>query len=165
MVSVLISVTTADAVTREPTVHTHARTLTVAVHHLGDIRPPPSSPISSPRPATMATVTPSPVDATGTAEGQVTRRSALGHARALQLKWSEIERGNGSESVAHTNSPQRNTSTSVPPATVARGGRGSGLGRTTGRGNAATRANTTVAAGTPAMAGTGAELHQDHHLI
>lgn len=84
MVSVPISVTTADAVTRGPTVRTHARTLTVAVHHLADIRPPPSSPISSPRPATMATVTPSPVDATGTAEGQVTRGSAHAHARVLQ---------------------------------------------------------------------------------
>lgn len=166
MVSVPISVTTAGAVTREPTVHTHARTLTVAVHHLADIRPPPSSPISSPRPATMATVTPSPVDATGTAEGQATRGSVL--ARALQLRWSAIERGNGIESAALTNSPQRNTSTSVPPATVARGGRGSGPGRTTGRGSAATRANTTAAVaagGTPAMDGTGAELHQDHHLV
>lgn len=167
MVSVPISVTTAGAVTREPTVHTHARTLTVAVHRLADTRPPPSSPISSPRPATMATVTPSPVDATGTAEGQATRGSVLARARALQLRWSAIERGNGIESAALTNSPQRNTSTSVPPATV-RGGRGSGLGRTTGRGSAATRANTTAAVaagGTPAMDGTGAELHQDHHLV
>lgn len=158
MVSV-ISVTTAGAVTQELTVHT--RNLTVAVHHLVDIRPHPSSLISNPRPATMAPVTPKPVDAMGTAVGQVTRKS--GHARALQLKLSEIEIG--SESVALMNSPQRNTSTSEPLATAVREGRGSALGRTTGRGNAATRANTMVAAGTRATAGTGAEIHQDHHLI
>lgn len=163
MVSFVLSVTTAGAVTLEPTVHTRA--LTVAVHHLADIRPHPSSPISNPRPATMATVTPSPVDAMGTVEARVTRGSALVHARILQLKWIGIERGNGSESAALTNSPQRNTNTNEPPAIAARGGRGSALGRTTGRGNAATRANTTAAAGTRATAGTGAEIHQDHHLI
>lgn len=147
----VISVTTAGVVTREPTVHTRA--LTVVVHHLVDICPHPSSPISNPRPATMATVTPKPVDAMGTAAGQVTRESALGHARALQLKSSEIEIENGSESVALMNS-QRNTNTSEPLATAAREGRGSALGHMTGRGNAATRANTTAAAGTRAMAGT-----------
>lgn len=164
MVSV-ISVTTAGAVTREPTVHTRA--LTVAVHHLVDIRPHPYSPISNPRPATMAIVTPKPVDAMGTAAGQVTRESALGHARALQLKSSEIgiEIGNGSESAALMNSPQRNTNMSEPLATAAREGRGSALGRTTGRGNAATRANTTAAVGTRATAGTGVEIHQDHRLV
>lgn len=158
----VISVTTAGAVTREPTVHTRA--LTVAVHHLVDIRPHPSSLISNPRPATMAPVTPKPVDVMGTAAGQVTRESALGHARALQLKLIEI--GNGSESVALMNSPQRNTNMSEPLATAAKEGRGSALGRTTGRGNAATRANTMAAAvGTLATAGTDAEIHQDHHLF
>lgn len=160
MVSV-ISVTTAGAVTREPTVHTRA--LTVAVHHLVDIRPHPSSPISNPRPATMATVTPKPVDAMGTVVGQVTRESALGHARALQLK--SIEIGNGRESAALMNSPQRNTNTSELLVTAVREGRGSALGRTTGRGNAATRANTTAAAGTRVTAGTGVEIHQDHRLV
>lgn len=158
-----ISVTTAGAVTREPTVHTHV--LTVAVHHLVDIRPHPYSPISNPRPATMATVTPKQVDAMGTAAGQVTSESALGHARALQLKLSEIEIGNGRESAALMNSPQRNTNTSELQATAAREGRGSALGRTTGRGNAATRANTTATVGTRATVGTGVEIHQDHRLV
>lgn len=154
MVSVLFAATTVGAATREPTVHTHARAPTVAVHHLAATHPHRSSPTSSPRLATMATVTPRPVDAMATAEARATRGNAPGRARAPLLKWSGtgIERG----SAAHTNS-QRNTNMSGQPATALRGGSGSGPAPTTGRGSAATRANTMAAADTQAMGGTGAE--------
>ncbi len=82
------TVTTADAVTQGPTALAHVLALTVAVQRLEDIRPHPSSPISSPRPVTMATVTPSPVDATATAEEEdlVTRGSAHAHVHGLALQ-------------------------------------------------------------------------------
>lgn len=83
-------ITTADAVTQGPTVLAHVLALTVAVHRLEDIRPHPSSPTLNPRRATMATVTPSPADATATAEEEdlVTRGSARVHVHgpALQSK-------------------------------------------------------------------------------
>lgn len=160
--SVLVAVTTAGAATREPTVHTRARAPTVAARRLADTRPRPSSPTSSPRPATMATVTPRPADAMETAAAPVTRGNALapGHALARQSRWSEIGTERGSASAPLTNSPQRNTNTSEAPATAARGGRGSAPAPTTGRGSAATRANTTAAADTRATGAIGAERRQ-----
>lgn len=86
----LADITTADAVAQEPTVLVHDLALTVAAHRLGDISPHPSSPTSSPSPATTAIATPSPADGTATAEVEdpVTRGSAraLGRGPALQSK-------------------------------------------------------------------------------
>lgn len=88
--ALLADITTAGAAAQGPTVLAHVLALTVAVHRLGDIRPPPSSPTSSPRPATTATVTPRPADATATAEAAdlVTRGSARDrvHGPALRSK-------------------------------------------------------------------------------
>lgn len=85
----LADITTADAVAQGPTVLAHVLAHTVAVHHLGDTSPHPSSPTSSPRPATMATATPSPAGATATAEADLATRGsahALGPGPALQSK-------------------------------------------------------------------------------
>lgn len=87
----LADITIADAVAQGPTVLAHVLALTVAVRRLGDIRLPPFFPTSSPRPATMATATPSPVDAIATAEEEedlVTRGSAhvLAHDPARRSK-------------------------------------------------------------------------------
>lgn len=81
----LADITIADAVAQGPTVLAHVLALTVAVHHLGDIHPPPYFPTLSPRPATMATATPSPADVIATAEEEdlVTRGSAHVLAQGL----------------------------------------------------------------------------------
>lgn len=83
--SIFSSVTTAGAVVRGRTVLAHFLALTVVAHRLGDIHSHPSSPTSSPKPATMATVTPNLADVTATAV-VATRGSkpALGHGPALR---------------------------------------------------------------------------------
>lgn len=75
------TVTTADAVALGPTVHAHVLALTVAAHRLGATRPHPSSPTSSPRPATMAIATQNLVAATAAAGVEVL--DTKGSARAL----------------------------------------------------------------------------------
>lgn len=86
--SFVSTVTTADIAAQGPIVLAQDLAPTVAVHHLAGIRPRPSSPTSSPRPAIMATATQSPADATATAGDLVTRGSArvLGHGPALRSK-------------------------------------------------------------------------------
>lgn len=165
IISFVSTVTTADAVVQGPTVLAHVLTLTVVVHRLADISLLPSSPISSPRPATTATVIQSPVDATATAEDLVTRGSAhvLGHAPARLSKWKGTgrERGNGRESgtAAPMTSPQRNTNMSEVATIEETGERGRDLGPMTGteRGSVATRANTTAVVDILDTAATGVE--------
>lgn len=153
------TVTTADAVTRGRTVLAHALALTVVVRLLADIRPPPSSPTSSPSPATTATATLSPAVATATVAAQrLTSGSArvLARGPAVRSRWSgngsgtESANGRETESAAPSSSPRRNTSTSEEAVTVETGERGRGPGPTTGTGreSAATRANTTAAVAT-----------------
>lgn len=163
----LADITTADAVAQGPTVLVHVLALTVAAHHLGDISPHPSCPTSSPRPATMATATPSQADATATAVDLVTRGSVrvLGPGPVLQSKWTGTgtERGSVRETeiAALMTSLQRNTNTSEEVVIEEIGGRGKDLGPMTGteRGSVATRANTTAAVDTQGIAVTGAETY------
>lgn len=170
LVTLVSTVTTADVVALGPTVLAHVLALTVAVNHLDDISPHRSSPISSPRPATMAIMTPSPADAIATAEDLVTRGSAhvLGHGPALRSNWRETatERGNGreTETAAPMTSLQRNTNMSEQLVIEETGERGKDLGPMTGRGSVATRANTTAVVGTQDMAVTGAETHNRRDL-
>lgn len=88
--ALLADITTVDAVAQGPIVLAHVLALTVAVHRLGDTSPHPSCHTSSPRPATIATATPSRAGATATAEaeGLATRGSARvpGRGPALRSK-------------------------------------------------------------------------------
>lgn len=163
----LADITTADVVAQGPTVLAHALALTVAVQHLADISPRHSSPTSSPRPATIATASPSPAGVTATAaeEDPATRGSAhvLGPGPALRSRWTgtATERGNvkGTEIAAPSTSRRRNTNTTEELAIGETGGRGRDLGPMTGteRGSVATRANTTAVVDTQDTAVTGAE--------
>lgn len=163
----LADITTADAAAQGPTALAHVHARTVAVRRLVVISPHPSSPTLNQRPATTATVTPSRVDATVTAAGEVlaTKGSArvLGHDPAPQSKQTGTVSESGTVRETETAPPltshQRNTNTRGELVTEETGGRGRDLDPTTGteRGSVATRANTTAVVGTQDIAGIGAE--------
>lgn len=165
----LADITTADEAAQGPTALDHVHDPTVAVRHPVVISRHPSSPTLNQRPATTATVTPSRVDATATAAGEVlaTKGSArvLGHGPAPQSKQTGTVSESGTvretETAAPLTSHQRNTNTRGELVTEETEGRERDLDPMTGTeiGSVATRANTTAAVGTQDIAATGAETY------
>lgn len=166
----LVDITTADAVTQGPTALAHVLAPTAGALRPGGTRPHPFSPTSSPRPVTMAIVTPSLLGAIATVGDPVTKGSVLGHGPARLSRWtgSGKERGNGreTENAVRLTLLQKNTNTKEV-VTEETGGRGRGLAPMTGkeRESVATRANTTAVVDTQDTVVIGAETptHTNTH--